>query len=504
MKGMSDMLADAYTACLDSVSTCCAPLTGSRRDKAGRGYQEKQLFDVLHEQPLQTPAPHYDNYAGQGQVPWEPEAEAWSARRRERNVQRSSETRTVDANRAPSRFSLRNRFRSASGPVEMRRAQISAPYNFRHLDAESYQFPQYTNLQNIPQPGPTDFRPIELSIYERKRSLSPLLPYFEMVTLPTPPPAAQLPPARRSDDFDLGHERGHSNMSFHIPRRQTGGSPSTTYTESPPRIPPKSRARANTSSTIETMKERIARGLNEMEALQKEIDFVMERQSIYAASSRPSTAYSSGPFDLEPMPLIPALPPAAPSFSERLTPGGERPRKAPARRPHTPPSQRALNGVGPAAAFITPPPSRERVDRIPPPPLPLVLRPPLRKKKSFSRVSSWLFPGQAEQQEKQHQRDISLDSVTNLPRPIKGREGFYQCVTRPGGQVERCSFETDVTVSTWVTEEDEQTAPTTTWSPGSTPVTKAEQTMPLERTSTFGKEDEVLRARTPGVVGVAF
>jgi hypothetical protein len=263
-------------------------------------YSEKQLFDVLHEQPSHTPAPHYDYHAGQGQVPWEPEAEAWSARRRERNAQRVSETRTAHVDRA--RFSLRKRFRSASGPQDMRRAQISAPYNFRHLDAESYHFPQYTNLQNIPQPGPRQFRPLELSIYDHKRSLSPLLPHFEMVTLPTPPPAAQLPPNSRPDDFHLGHDREHSNMSFHIPRRRqtgsspSGGSPSTTFTESPPRIPPKSRARAHTSPKIETMKERIARGLNEMEALQKEIDMVIERQSIYAASSRPSTAYSSGPF----------------------------------------------------------------------------------------------------------------------------------------------------------------------------------------------------------------
>lgn len=151
-----------------------------------------------------------------------------------------------------------------------------------------------------------------------------------------------------------------------------------------------------------------------------------------------------------------------------------------------------------AAAFITPPPSREREEMPLAPPLPLVLRPPLRKKKSFSRVSSWLFPGNAE-----HNRDLSLDSVTNLPRPVKGREGFYQCITPSGdGAPERRSFDTDITVTTWRTE-DEQTAPTTTWSPGSTPVTKPEQVTPLERTATFGRESNASRPRGPSV-GVAF
>lgn len=63
----------------------------------------------------------------------------------------------------------------------------------------------------------------------------------------------------------------------------------------------------------------------------------------------------------------------------------------------------------------------------PPPPLPLLLpRPPLRKKKSFSRVSTWLSGG--------HSRHLSLDSVTNAPVPVTARDGFYQCVdARLGG-----------------------------------------------------------------------
>lgn len=84
------------------------------------------------------------------------------------------------------------------------------------------------------------------------------------------------------------------------------------------------------------------------------------------------------------------------------------------------------------------------MDRTPPPPLPLVLRPPLRKKKSFSRVSSWLnfqpvVPGSSGISilEQQHQRTGSAGgagSITNAPRPLSGDEGFYQIV---GGDDEK-------------------------------------------------------------------
>lgn len=62
-----------------------------------------------------------------------------------------------------------------------------------------------------------------------------------------------------------------------------------------------------------------------------------------------------------------------------------------------------------------------------PPPLPLVLQTPqiTNQRKSLSRVSSWLFPSGSEQQ---HSRHMSLDSVTNTPRPVTSRDGFYQCI----------------------------------------------------------------------------
>ncbi|RYP81720.1 hypothetical protein DL769_001870 [Monosporascus sp. CRB-8-3] len=194
---------------------------------------------------------------------------------------------------------------------------------------------------------------------------------------------------------------------------------------------------------MEDLVERIANAMMERDRLQEQIDEVIERQSIYA-SSRPSTAH--GQPEMEPMPDIPALPPDAPSFSARLS--ADRPRTAPSKTP-TRVTYQANS-------------SRKVDSRVPPPPLPLRLRPPLRKKKSFSRVSTWLFPGG------EHQRDISLDSITNLPKPVTGAEGFYQ-VAQPGPS-RRSSLDTVSPVSEWGTEE--QTVPTS-WSPGSDKTIKA-------------------------------
>lgn len=152
----------------------------------------------------------------------------------------------------------------------------------------------------------------------------------------------------------------------------------------------------------------------------------------------------------DPLPAIPALPPAAPSFAERLNPDLRRSPQTPV---HPEPNAsfpelvpRPLQ-VLPFQGPPTPPRSRGEDPAIQPP-LPLVLRPPLRKKKSFSRVSTWLFPA--------HQRGVSVDSVTNLPRPVRG-EGFYQCVSPP--VTARRSGETVSSVASWGSGEG--TVPTT-------------------------------------------
>lgn len=192
------------------------------------------------------------------------------------------------------------------------------------------------------------------------------------------------------------------------------------------------------------------------------------------------------------MPSIPALPAAAPSFAERLS-VDDRPRTAPS---HVAVQQKTMDLAAAAhsqpqspytaAHYAASASEHDDVDspleRPLAPPLPLVLRPPLRKKKSFSRVSSWLFhpDGSSPQTETSSPTMV----FTTSPRPVKASDGFYQCVAPPEG-LPRTSMETSSSVYTWETgaadddeddsdgEEDDEakTVPTTTaaWSPEQTP-----------------------------------
>lgn len=413
-------------------------------------------------------------------------------------------------------FSARRAFWSDAAS---RRPQISAPYEFRHLHSGSYHTSR-ENSSDLPrQDGHPQrrgsFRPLELSIYMSDGRTSPILPHFDVPRVMTPPPPAYFA-SRTEEDHALMRQRSYTSMSFHVPRRHAvDSSPSTTLDEAPPRIPPKSRnrMRAYTATDVDAIKERVASAMIEVERLQKQIDDVIERQSIYT-NSRPSTPHSIARtmpgepdieaghrhrclhvfrLELEPMPSIPALPPAAPSFAQRLNSELERPQTAPTKA--EPCVANRTDSRATASGGAVTPVSPRRDTRPLPPPLPLVLRPPLRKKKSFSRVSSWLFPGS------ETGKDASHDSVTNIPKPIKGRQGFYQCVAAAGLQGRR-SYDSLDSLSTWHSEEEKQTAPTT-WSPGSTPIAKQDEPLPqppLERSATFGKIDQP-RVRTS--VGVA-
>lgn len=244
----------------------------------------------------------------------------------------------------------------------------------------------------------------------------------------------------------------------------------------PPEVPPKSRARAYTApEAVDELRARIAGAMLERERLQGMIDEIMERQSVYmgSRSGTPQSAARSSAGEWcsfccfsrcglwgccvctdmgvdEHLPAIPALPPSAPSFAERLNPDLRRAPQTPTAPspahhsfPNTLPTPDTNANIpantAPNASFPelvprplqiipfqgppTPPRSRGAEDNTPlQPPLPLVLRPPLRKKKSFSSVSAWLFPGG-------HGRVASAGSVTNAPGPV--REGFYQCVSPP-------------------------------------------------------------------------
>jgi hypothetical protein len=248
------------------------------------------------------------------------------------------------------------------------------------------------------------------------------------------------------------------------------------------------------------------------------------------------------------MPSIPALPAAAPSFAERLS--SERPQTSSTAPIHIPHRQTSYedasavfhpqplnsNATGIAPSFThsrrTGQRSHSPQDRPLAPPLPLVLRPPLRKKKSFSRVSSWLFPGseglhhahaQQQGQQQQHGRELSFESITNAPQPVTGRDGFYQVAppsttgtnsmarSRPRGTTAHGQRHGNrdaaslSSLSTWDSsqsdsdrddisaeeedeeDEDRRTVPTSTWSPGSSPATKqGTPTQAFERTAFFG------------------
>ncbi|KFA73622.1 hypothetical protein S40288_02577 [Stachybotrys chartarum IBT 40288] len=490
MRDSSAGFTEAPSSWLASFSLCCAPLASifarePRRRKSpsataiswplGRFSDQDLLIDQddeKHPYPVvcDPPASHP-----------RPVAVAETMSQYNDNGKRHRRTKKSKGSNWTS-FSMRSRLWS---DASSRRPQISSPSDFRHVSSASFQYPGEGERRQADEARgirPSSFRPLELSIHMLDHHASPMLPQFELPrAVATPPPAyhhVQSDEDQSDDDIRLVRQRSYASfLSFHVPRKPVVDSFPSPVSEAPPRIPPKSpgRARARTSPEMDRIRERVANAMNEMERLQKQIDDVIERQSLYSAS-RPSTSQSQArtvhDFQLEPMPSIPALPPAAPSFAERLNSDADRPATAPSRS-----SMPTQDGPEPPAVANRPPPGR-REGRAPPPPLPLVLRPPLRKKKSFSRVSTWLFPSG------EHSREISLESITNLPRPVKGGEGFYQCVA-VGGQVARPSFESLNTVSTWESGDRNSPSVPTAWSPDSTPATKQDE-LQLERTGTFG------------------
>ncbi|KAI1083482.1 hypothetical protein F5B20DRAFT_407460 [Whalleya microplaca] len=433
MTGIGGKLAEAYASWSHSISQCCIPFTSCFDEKPHQSNTQKS-FAVIHDEPSFIPPP------SAGPLRPNPGTSRWERaprKKRQRSRQNS--------------FSVRRRLLSSSTSSSSRRPQISSPKNFRHLHSESFQFPDYG--QPRMRQSPASYRPLELSIYMSDSQLSPILPHLDHPTPPVTPPQRAFTISSRSEDSpSISHSRSYSSMSFHVPRRPVhGGSvfESPRSDASTPQRPPPARVRANTSPIppnpiMEELVEKVANAMLERDRLQEQIDDVVERQSIYI-SSRPSTAY--GEPEMEPMPDIPALPPNAPSFIERVS--FDRPYTAPSK----PPAPRTLYQANS---------SRKVEGRIPPPPLPLRLRPPLRKKKSFSRVSTWLFPMG------EHKRDISLDSLTNVPKPVTGSQGFYQIADPELGR--RDSLETVSSLSDWSVEE-EQTVPTSL-SPSSTATPK--------------------------------
>lgn len=398
------------------------------------------------------------------------------------------------ASRASSRgsFSVRRHLNAYNG-YQPRRPQISAPMDFRHVDH--------------PLSGrKPSFRPLELSIYMPENQLSPILTHFGTIDdLSFDPRNKELPAFPPSA---MTHTRSESALSHHrIPRKPVRSSShvSMDWAHKPrpesiearelfaamesqlPQAPAQARLRSMTAPAgYERVKSAIQEK-NELEQRLRDIEeTIEERKSIYMNSrptsratsraSRPRSIYAeaSGVFSSpgskieltipEPMPT----PPSNPSFAERvaLPQSDSRPKTAPIQIP-----VRHKSFSEASATFSTnntTSPSHIETSPILPPPLPLVLRagvrPPLRKKKSFSRVSNWLFPSD-------HSRNTSFDSVTNAPKPVTSRDGFYQCIDVHGqATTTRDSFSSATTVSTLETEtEVEHPSPPTTYTPYSTP-----------------------------------
>ncbi|KAK5660487.1 hypothetical protein OQA88_13035 [Cercophora sp. LCS_1] len=530
MRSLGSMLAETYASWLHSLTTCCGSDEKPRQGEFNTWTRmsppapllnwtdEKPIVVLRDQQPVPVPPPSAEPLWSNDDF-------------YEKPLQEPSRSRGRPSS-SWSRGTVGTPWFSKSSS-QRRRPKISGPSNFRHLHSESFQFPQPEPVQKR-----FSFRPLELNFEGQDDNMSPLMPAYcgdddaDRDAQVTPPPRAHT--AASSHKWDgssstLTHDRSYSSFSFHVPRRNGEGSISSQDPITPPRIPFKSRARAYTSpsnamdSNLEGIVERIASGLIEKERLQAEIESIIERQSIYV-NSRPGTAYgpagmshATQPYgnqvltvpDLEPMPSIPALPPAAPSFAERLSTDG-RPQTAPQaatshpNEPLTPQertlalAQAAFNShpfrVQASASPVTH--NFRDLDRPLAPPLPLVLRPPLRKKKSFSRVSNWLFPGANDDPTRR------IDSVTNSPMPVRDNEGFYQ--------VTRTSVGSDSSLSTWQTTDQEEDVPTTTWSPGSSPIVQntPKHTPVVERAKKFesgaGLVQMPVQGPRPTSVGVAF
>lgn len=485
---------NAETAWPSWLPLCCAPLTSCAADKKSRRIDEKSQYPVIHEQPLHHPRPvAMPDRQRQGSI-WD----------------------DMGSNPRMSATQKRGRFWSFSS-TSTRRPLISAPSDFQHVYSASPQ------LSDFPEPTPSrasnlrpakqlpkresshSFRPLQLSFNESNRPMSPMMPYLGLSPSVPSTPVNQTPDHSHQLDGSrpLEHQKSFSTspMSFHFPRRNLlENSPSTSLDDVPPLIPPKSRGRAYSSPDVNQIKERVASAMIEVEKLQKQIDDVIERQSLYIPS-RPSSPRSLAACtmpDLEPMPSIPALPPAAPSFAERLNSEIGRPHTAPIKTPPQTPTKMSFHhprrsrtpGAVSARPHTPPPRPRRDDDRPPPPPIPSVLRPPLRKKKSFSHVSSWLFP------DNEAEQSLSMNPNANRATTNKGLDPSTSLdeVTDESRQPKSDSVDT---VTTWESEDEEPTVPTTC-SMGSTPAISQDESL-LSRFATFGKRSPSRRTS----VGVA-
>lgn len=241
-----------------------------------QGPSEKKYYRVYYDQPAPMPPPRAQRQRSlsMGKV----------RKENKRAVAKQADIGWIERN-----------FRS--GKRKAPRPMISDPFDFQHTGTGAVSFmASAADLPRSAPPAPA-FRPLELSIYRANDEISPLMPYFTLVTAPSPPQPALNKATFDEDASTLAHSNSYSSQSFHIPRRPVNDVASfTTATtssaeDSPPRIPPRARTRprAYTSPSVEAIVERIAGAMIEKERLEGEIESVKERQSF--CLSRPSSVF---------------------------------------------------------------------------------------------------------------------------------------------------------------------------------------------------------------------
>lgn len=464
---------------------------------------EKEML-IQYDQPRLIPPPYepqeYERPSTQASI--RPSTREWMARGRD--FAASTATRGSS--------SVRRRFQHDT--IVSRRPQISAPSNFIHIQPDTQRSER--------------FRPLELSIYMGDSQLSPILSHFgEVEASPSYPPAAILHTRSESalSNFTIPRKpvmfpkvsvgRLESSLpdlpvdektASHKPQDLSYARPASLSTqdlltalqEQLPKPPPLARMRAKTSpvqmlhSPQSEQCIRVKSILQERQDLDERLrdieTIIEERQSVYmggSSNSVVSTEAQSQPRNLLRIDMV-KLTPTDPLPLPRPSPLGPSALPASDRRPKTAPSPpvripiRAKSFSDASAVFRTSHPipssirSKSSAHHVhspppPPPPLPLIFhpttpRPPLRKKKSFSLVSKWLFPGPDSSSTPQ---SFSSESITNTPAPVAARAGFYQCVDM--GQVRRAS--SSVNSFSDASEEGNAYMGTepTSWTPDSSP-----------------------------------
>ncbi|KAG5960891.1 hypothetical protein E4U56_004099 [Claviceps arundinis] len=328
-----------------------------------------------------------------------------------------------------------------------RRPLISAPSDFRHVRSGSHESDIKTSAFGAHSVSRPVGRTPGVSVTQRNHArssehdthwpyqrISPTIPHFELhnIATSTPDPAYR---AERSEQTDAwSRQRGYSSKSGK-PGRIT-----STY-DDVSRLPAESkyRDRAGTAIKVDVIRERRATGVVKAEKIQGQMEDAIEQQWFYD-SSCPSASHLVAP-------TMPApLPPAAPSFAACKAVDVKRPQtltlkvSGPADRQRFGHEDRKSSKARQCDAGSLSPR------------LTLVVRPPVRKRDSFSAVSTRMFSGQA------LAKKANVDPTTSKPKSVKGGDGFYQMVSGPSCWRRNESFDS---ISTWHTEDEDEIAPRT-------------------------------------------